>query len=499
MSSEKNINDELLDEQASVDFDDAVDPDEFMEDADFNGFDDEFMEDGESEGGELEDGELDDGELEDGEPEDGEPEDGEPEDGEPEDGELEDGELDDMNDEINGLASELSKVEDELADDTAAIGDEGESEPEAKKTNKVMIISSVAGAVMLGIVGIGMFGGGDTTASKPIQKQTVKPPIHVDDDKPVVVEGETPLVQVKKDNVLANKDVDNKSYVNPEIKKPAVVVAHVEAVTTETIEVASVKKDISEMTVDDFSRKAKTIQSEISNSGLSDADLKSTLIKNRVRAEGINIIDIGSKTKTPFVENQYGKSTNINKVGFESTYYGETVVVTDIFLEGELIFLSGGLYIDTTYSPTNKEKLKLEIQKIKNESIFIAEKAKLDKEKSELALKEKIARATEEGVKKALAKVNKPKKKKDLIEAIEKSAEIEIKTLKKVEPKILVGWTVNGHFTTVKGGYVLNGYLIKSNKGKFYRAIVGENLENYGLIRGYDGNGRFFLGDNYIK
>jgi hypothetical protein len=481
MSKDKDLNDELLEHNDSVDFKETIDPDDFIDDSafdDFDDFDDNETDDNETVTSKLDDNEFDDNEFDDNELDDKNATD-----------ESVTDQVTEVDSEIEDLENELSKVKRDLSED--------DSDSDKKSDKKVADIKEIKKSLHLPlIIGtlLGCIGGaflllGDDDESTRLNKDKVSQiPIHaekVSADKSALKEVPVEIIKPK-DFVISSK----------------VIVDDIDLTTkdTEVNDVIHIEDD-NIITEEYFNLKSAEIQDKLMSEFKSKAtlsDFKDELIDHRVRAEGINITDTGSKKKTPLIEDQKGKSNFISEIGEKISYYGKSVTVTDIFLDGELIFLSGGLYADTTYTKVNNEKMKNALANIKAIAEKTLETERLRQEKINLSIKEKVSRATDERVRKELAKANIDKNK-SLASAIDKSAEIEVKTKKKVIPKILVGWTVNGHFTVVKGGYILNGYLLKDSKGGFHRAIVGENLDNYGLVRGYDGNGRFFLGENYIK
>ena len=223
-------------------------------------------------------------------------------------------------------------------------------------------------------------------------------------------------------------------------------------------------------------------------------ELHKKITKGMSRAQGVSISEDG------VILDQEMQPHDV-QVGTEISYYAYNIKVITVLLDGNLVLFSNGTFADSERVKVDRQIMEMakaqKLMKQKEEEILKRqEQAEADKA---MALAKEKAREEERLKAQEAQQAQKIQLEKALERLNTLSKEVERKnTPKKEVPKLLEGWSVNGEFKAVKNGYVLNGYLIRDADGNFYKMLVGDTHEEFGLIRGYDGNGRFFIGNSYI-
>lgn len=416
--------------------------------------------------------------------------------------------LDDLDDEIEELKSSNNDLEDEYmlkkksrqesdeddfsteednepdesdeSDESAADDETSEEESSGSRNKLIMKAAQGVFVVMVGFFVYNLMFAGEV----PNEENLMQEPVII--DRPLVKEIDintvTPSID---DSFIAIEDKISKEN---ELKKESVAI-----ITEKPVLISEPVIEIKEVT-----HNASNTNSNVDMQ----AELYRQLTKNISRAHGLTLTDVGGET---YIIGQDGATNYKSSNGTEIPYYGYSVKVISAWLEGKLVLLSNGTFVDKEKAPLDNEIIRLaEMQKemelsektiLKNQED--QEKARLikiaeDKAREEERLKAEESRLTQENdLKKALDRLNK------LASEVEAKKEEDSKP-KVIQPKLLEGWSVNGEFKSVKNGFVLNGYLIRDADGNFYKMLIGDTHQEFGLIRGYDGNGRFFIGNYYI-
>ncbi len=240
-----------------------------------------------------------------------------------------------------------------------------------------------------------------------------------------------------------------------------------------------------------------------------------SLLSDRKQADQISIEAVTNDGKFIIVKGQNDETLTLN-VGKKLSYYGDELRVDNILENGKVVLLSNGLYIDKTRTPLDKVKLKeVQKKKIREEQARANEiqEAKIKAEKSLSAklnleiemykntikeLETKLENKVTEKQQGNDVQENKQVVQGTLTQAINRIDDIEKVLNTPKEPELLIGWSIKGSFKETRMNFVLNGYLIQNAYGDFYKVVVGDNFRNFGVVKGYDDNGKFFIGNHYI-
>jgi hypothetical protein len=423
-------------------------------------------------------------------------------------------ELDELDNEISSLNDELDELEnydddveldddieldddlddvkpDDVEDDNIELDDDIEAAEDKIKKKNALIMRCASGAfvVMVGGFLYNMMFAGELPsepveiASKPVPITHKAEAININSVTPSLDNTFSKLDSAIKKQELPKEPKNNITLSKKDINapdEPTILVSKNEEpnkATIQPIPVIKEKVDIKEAMYLEFT-------------------------KGKSRADGISI---QKENEISTIIGQDNKSKYELQVGNKINYYKEPVTIVSVVLDDTLALLSNGTYIDQKRDKIDQEIMNLALQKEeleRNESLIKLEQAKIEKNKAirlaeEKARREEKLKADEEKMRqeaelaKALTRLNK------LADEVEKQKAEDNKP-KVIAPKILEGWSVNGEFKAIKNGFVLNGYLIRDADGNFYKMLVGDSHEKFGLIRGYDGNGRFFVGNYYI-
>jgi len=417
-----------------------------------------------------------------------------------------DSEISSLNEELNDLETEEHDYEDEGEDeDDESLSDSEDDEQDAEedelealeeksKKKNALIMKAATGAFVLMIGGFVynlMFAGelpneDNLVDTSPTTQPTLAPVVSVDTQT-------QPLDKTFEgvDTTLSAPSASNKSQplkTETASNKPAEVsLPSVEK--KEAINIVDIKspkeenKPVPVITVSESIDVNKALYEKLTN-GLS-------------RAQAVNI------DQNDNVVDQENNTHKL-KVGTKVPYYGDKVSIISVFDDINVALLSNGTFIDEQRSEIDERIMKMVMQqkelenkeaelkrinaeKKKDKALRIAQEKAREEERMKAQEQQK---AQEAKLQKALQRIN------SLANEVEAKKEAE--KPKAPVPTLLQGWTVNGKFKAMRNGYVLNGFLIRDADGNFYKMLVGDNHEELGLIRGYDGNGRFFIGNSYI-
>lgn len=436
--------------------------------------------------------------------------------------------IEELDEEISSLNNELDELEDEnLEDDEAEVEDdesdfeedpeeEPEEDPEEEmdldaieekeRKKKTLIMRGATGAFVImagGFLYNLMFAGeipNEQNIVSPVaQEQNAAPePVSIDtttpnmdstfdafekkatkdiDTKEPLIATEEPSNRDNKDTTSSTNDEDSLSAVSDDKK-------------------SSNSKEDDGLIVEPDTTKVEASQQPEQGIDL-DSALRDKLVKDLSRGQGVHINSDGK------IVGQDNHKTYELYVGQTIPYYSYNVDVVSIFFDGELALLSNGTYIDKNRIKVDENLMKMANTQKELETKEKELREKREKEEKDRALRIAEERAREEERMKAQEqqKLQEEKLKKALERINTLANEIESSKKKEVEspkPKLLEGWSVNGEFKAIRNGFVLNGYLVRDAEGNFYKMLVGDTHEEFGIIRGYDGNGRFFIGNGYI-
>lgn len=422
---------------------------------------------------------------------------------------ADDSDADEVN-ELSNLDSQISELDDELdqlnnsydeyssSDESHTVDDEDKkSDKKPFKLNKFHIISGVTGVAALFIVG-----------SKLLPDSS--------DETPAINEA---VVSLPKENLEETQPEIN-------INKNATSSAEPEVEPVRNSDLSELLAESNKNKLDDdlnaiLKEEKNTVSSHPSDNinasiGIpGKSQLYSLLTKDRKKADGIYVKTLTKDGDIVIAEDQEDNMLTL-RVGSMINHYEEKLRVDNILMGGELILLSNGLYIDTEEKEMDAERVN-RVAKKEAEAKYRAQKEKeleenqinkmiaaavaLEKEKFEIELskKNKIIEKNN-AVLQAQSSQGETKKanKGTLNQAIDRIEKIESSINEPKQPKLLSGWSINASFKVKKDGFIVNGYLIKNAYGDFHRIIVGDQFENYGFVKGYDNNGKFFIGNYYI-
>ena len=245
----------------------------------------------------------------------------------------------------------------------------------------------------------------------------------------------------------------------------------------------------------------------------------SEIINERSKADGLSIKTLTKDGDIVLIQDQMENIKTVS-VGDFVDYYDRKVRIDNILDGGNIILLSEGLYIDSERQPVNAKKYsEIEARKAQELAAAKVAKQKEEAEKQQMmdaALEMQKAEISQkfsseiESLKAKLAKLEKEKRSNTsidkepvasqgtLTQAIDRIQTIESTLNNPKKPELLTGWSINANFKEKREGYILNGYLIKNTHGEFFKVVVGDSFENYGIVKGYDDNGKFFIGNYYI-
>lgn len=430
-----------------------------------------------------------------------------------EDSELDTGEESSEEDELSELDSQISDLEDELSDISADAIDEnlesnddeveggdgdedGDSESaSAKKPFKLKtfhIVAGVASAAALLIVGSKLMPE-PTPQSSP---QTVPVAIVDNADMEKDLPKEEPLQDASEPVKPIVNEVELEELLGKQIiDKDAVFHDKTEVEPQEEFDVSELVSDVKE--------------------SVDSNDLINMLTKDRIKADGIYVKTLTKDGDIVIAEDQDDNMLTL-RVGSEIEHYGDTLRVDNILSDGKLVLLSDGFYMDMVEKKIDTDKLAKLKEAERNEQRKADQAKKEEQEKIDKMIaaaiaieKEKIEQEFANKVKmleknnavlqaKSVEEEMPQAKQGTLTQAIDRIEKIELSINEPKQPKLLTGWSINASFKVKKDGFIVNGYLIKNAYGDFYRVIVGDQFDNYGIVKGYDDNGKFFIGNHYI-
>lgn len=416
----------------------------------------------------------------------------------------------DLDQQINDLDQEIEDLEKEGKESVKSKKKEKkESEPDGEKKKFKLkpfhIAAAGLGVFALFVVGSKLMPTSSPKPQKPVAVEKVqteelakKLPVEEDPD----VTNELPEHLVKALDKSKSEDKEDKTA-NNTLEKD---------IETSVDDIA---KEKTEDALTDILEEKNQVQENDLLAGVNNQSLIDELLKDRERADAISIKTLTQDEEIVIIRGQNDQRQSVG-IGDYIDYYDSKLRVDNIVDGGNIILLSEGLFVDKERSEINSDKVEEIRKKLIAEQKEKARKsreneAKLNEmvqaaimlEKEKLA-KEMASKEAELEKKYSLSKdkerevetIKSPKG--TLDQAIDRITQIEHSLNDPKEPKLLSGWSINGNFKEPRSGYVLNGYLIKNAHGDFFKVIVGDKFQSYGIVKGYDDNGKFFIGNYYI-